>query len=90
MISSISSMIGMAAAYCCSNACSAVCNSCLGTTLEGTTGRKRSVLLLVFAIGASFFFEYKLGPAIVSEEGWIWKTYNSLPTFGKLIHRGCK
>ena len=88
MITSIPSMIGMAGTYCCTNACGALCNSCLGTTLEGTTGRKRSVLLLVFAVLASLFFQYKLGPAVVSRSSWIWKMYSTIPSFGKVVHKG--
>ena len=83
-------MIGMGMMYCCTNACGSLCNSCLGTTLEGTTGRKRSVLLLVFAILASFFFKYKLGPAVVSQKSWIWKAYSTIPSIGKLVHNGWK
>jgi len=81
-------MIAMAGTYCCTNAMGAICNSCLGTTLEGTTGRKRSVLLLVFAILSSFFFQYKLGPAIVSQTSWLWKMYATIPSMGRLVHGG--
>lgn len=88
MITSIPSMVAMAGTYCCTNAVGAICNSCLGTTLEGTTGRKRSVLLLLFAILASFFFQYKLGPAIVSKNSWIWKMYSTIPSFGRVVHKG--
>jgi serine incorporator 1/3 len=81
-------MIAMAGTYCCTNAVGTICNSCLGTTLEGTTGRKRSVLLLVFAILASFFFQYYLGPAVVNETSWIWNMYRTIPSMGKLVHNG--
>lgn len=81
-------MIAMAGTYCCTNAVGSICNSCLGTTLEGTTGRKRSVLLLVFAILASLFFQFKLGPAVVSESSWIWKMYSTIPSFGRVVHKG--
>lgn len=81
-------MVAMAGTYCCTNAVGTLCNSCLGTTLEGTTGRKRSVLLLVFVILSSFFFQYKLGPAVVSQESWIWKMYSTIPSFGRLVHKG--
>ncbi|CAB9512676.1 Serine incorporator 1 [Seminavis robusta] len=90
MITSIPSMVAMAGTYCCTNAVGSICNSCLGTTLEGTTGRKRSVLLLVFCILASLFFQYKLGPAVVSESSWIWKMYSTIPSFGRVVNKGWK
>jgi len=70
-------------------ACSAgqsLCQACFGTTAQGTTGRKRSVLLLAFAIAASLWFQYSVGPSIVSQEGWIWKSYRAIPGSGKLIY----
>jgi hypothetical protein len=49
-------------------------------------GRKRSVLLLAFAIATSLWFQYSVGPSIVSQSGWIWKTYRAIPGSGKLIY----
>jgi len=78
--------LSMAAVYCCCTAGSSLCNSCFGTVAVGTTGRKRSVLLLAMVIATSLWFQYSVGPSIVNETGWIWKTYRLIPVAGKLVH----
>eukprot|EP00536_Pseudo-nitzschia_multiseries_P018246 jgi/Psemu1/54752/gm1.54752_g len=70
--------LSMAAVYCFCSAGSSLCQSCFGTNAVGTTGRKRSVLLLAAVIATSLWFQYSVGPSIVSRSHWIWKT----PTFG--------
>jgi len=78
--------ISLAAVYCLCSAGSSLCQSCFGTTAPGTTGRKRSVLLLSFAIVVALWFQYSVGPSIVSQSGWIWKTYRVIPGTGKLVY----
>jgi len=84
----ISSTVGLGVGYCFCNACSKVCDSLLGNTSASTTGRKRSVLLLTIAIIMAFFFQYKLGPAIVTQTGFLWKLYRLIPGMGKLVYSG--
>lgn len=64
-----------------------MCQSCFGTTAAGTTGRKRSVLLLTLAIATALWFQYSVGPSIVSQSGWIWKTYRAIPGSGKFVFK---
>ena len=66
-------IISMAALYCCGTAASSLCNACFGTVAVGTTGRKRSVLLLAMVIATSLWFQYSIGPGILEQDGWIWK-----------------
>jgi len=79
----------MGLTYCCCNAAGSICNSCLGSTAVGTTGRKRSVLLLTMAIALALWFQYSVGPAIVtqSETSWVWKTYRWIPGLGKMVYK---
>jgi serine incorporator 1/3 len=67
-----------------------LCNACLGGTGEGTTGRKRAVLLLTIAITFALWFQYNVGPGIVQETGWVWKTYRAIPGTGKLVYKAWK
>jgi hypothetical protein len=78
--------ISLAAAYCVCSAGSSLCQSCFGTTAPGTTGRKRSVLLLTVAIVMALWFQYNVGPGIVSQTGWVWKTYRIIPGSGKWVY----
>jgi Serine incorporator (Serinc) len=77
----------MGLSYCFCTAAGSLCNSCFGSTAEGTTGRKRSVLLLTMAIAAALYLQYAVGPAIVSQSGWIWKTYRLIPGLGQPVYR---
>lgn len=94
MGAAISSSITLGLSYCCCTATGSLCNACLGSTAEGTTGRKRSVLLLTMAIAAALWFQYAVGPAIVSQKGTIWNTYRVIPGMGKMVyhswHDGCE
>lgn len=78
-------VISMAAIYCCCTAGSSLCNACFGTVSVGTTGRKRSVLLLAMAIASSLWFQYYLGPSIVGKNGWLWNIYKMVPGTQKLV-----
>lgn len=78
--------ISLAVTYCVCHAGASLCQSCFGTTAPGTTGRKRSVLLLAIAIILSLWFQYNVGPGIVSQTGWVWKTYRVIPGTGKWVY----
>lgn len=78
--------ISMAAVYCVCSAGASLCQSCFGTTAPGTTGRKRSVLLLALAIVFALWFQYVVGPGIVSRKGWVWKLYSLIPGTGKWVY----
>jgi len=84
------STLSLAATYCCCTSAASLCNSCLGSTSEGTTGRKRAVLLLTVGILVALFFQYSVGPGIVNQEGWIWRTYTAIPGTGKLLVKAWK
>jgi hypothetical protein len=79
-------MLSMAAVYCVCSAGAGLCQSCFGTTAAGTSGRKRSVLLLTLAIVTALWFQYSVGPSIVSQSGWVWKTYRVIPGSGKWVY----
>ena len=82
----ISQAVTLGVSYCCCNVAGSLCHACLGSTAEGTTGRKRSVLLLSLAIALALWFQYAVGPAIVSQKGWIWSTYRWMPGAGKWVY----
>ena len=86
MGAAISSTLTLGLTYCCCSSLGKLVESCLGTTAEGTTGRKRSVLLLGIAIALSLWFQYSVGPGIVSKSGWIWKSYRLLPGLGSMVY----
>lgn len=77
--------ISLAAIYCCCSASSCLCNSCFGTVAVGTTGRKRSVLLLGIVIACSLWFQYYVGPSIVHQSGTIWKIFKFIPGTSSVI-----
>jgi len=78
--------LSVAALYCCCSAGSSLCNSCFGTVAVGSTGRKRSVLLLAIVIATSLWFQYDVGPSIITQSGWIYKLYRFIPYLGSSIH----
>jgi len=80
------STISLAVTYCACSTAGSLCNSCFGTTAAGTSGRKRSVLLLTAAIAIAFWFQYWVGPSIVTHSGWIWGTYKHIPGIGKMTY----
>lgn len=73
----------MAAVWCFCSAGSSLCNACFGTVAVGTTGRKRSVLLLAMVIATSLWFQYSIGPGIVSKDLWMWKL---IPFADRFVH----
>lgn len=83
----ISSSLSMGLSYCCMSAAGSLCQACFGSTAAGTTGRKRSVLLLTLAVFVALWFQYAVGPAIVSQKGWIWSSYRTIPLgLGKTVY----
>lgn len=60
----------------------------MGSTADGTTGRKRSVLLLSLVIAVSLWFQYVVGPAIVvhNKDSWIWNAIRWMPGIGPLVY----
>ena len=79
--------ISLGLGYVCCTQTGNLCNACIGTTNEGTTGRKRAVALLAIAIAVALWYQYSVGPSIVTESGWIWRTYRAIPGTGKLIYK---
>ncbi|VEU43570.1 unnamed protein product [Pseudo-nitzschia multistriata] len=81
--------ISMAAVYCCCTAGSSLCQSCFGSVEAGTTGRKRSVLLLAIVIALSLWFQYDVGPSIVRDDrdGWVVWTLKWIPGLGGRVRR---
>ena len=75
----------MGLTWCCCTASSSLCQACFGSTAPGTTGRKRSVLLLTIAIAIALWLQYSVGPSIVSKSGFIWDFYRLIPGFGKMV-----
>jgi len=84
--------LSMAAVYCCCSAGASLCNSCFGTVAVGTTGRKRSVLLLAMVIASSLWFQYVLGPSIILQTGssMVWKMIQWIPYFGSMLQDAWK
>lgn len=76
----------MGLTYCCCTASNSLCQACFGSTAPGTTGRKRSVLLLALAIVMALWMQYYLAPAIVLKEGMLWTLYNLIPGSSQLTH----
>jgi hypothetical protein len=64
----IGSALSMGLSYCVCNAANSFCHAALGTTEAGTTGRRRSVLLLTIAIALSLWFKYDVSNVIVKAE----------------------
>ncbi|KAL7546260.1 hypothetical protein ACHAWF_009594 [Thalassiosira exigua] len=83
----ISSTVSMAATYCACASASSLCHACLGQTSPGTSGRRRSVLLLALSVLLALTFQYSVAPAILSDErGW-WKVAKATPGVGGRIYR---
>ncbi|KAL3821918.1 hypothetical protein ACHAXA_008958 [Cyclostephanos tholiformis] len=73
----ISSSASVTLAYCACASASSLCRACLGTTSpSGTTGRRRSVLLLSASCALSLLFQYYLAPALIGDDDhrrrWWW------------------
>lgn len=82
----ISSAVSLGLSYCVCNAANSLCEACLGTTAAGTTGRKRSVLLLTLAIVCAFWFEYHVSSLIVAHHGW----FGSIPYVANAWRGSCE
>jgi serine incorporator 1/3 len=73
--------------YCVCNSVGSVCNACLGSTAQAATGRRRSVLLLTLSIAIALWFQYSVGPAIVSGGGGtMHKVFRWIPGVGSLLY----
>ena len=75
----------MGMTWCFCTAAGSLCQACFGSTAEGTTGRKRSVLLLTIATALALWFQHSVGPAIVTRSGFLWKTYSLIPGLGNML-----
>jgi len=78
-------MFQLGIAYCCCNSAGSLCNTCLGSTSAGTTGRKRSVLLLSLTISLALAFQYLLAPYILSNDNWFSKI-RKVPGVAKYVY----
>lgn len=76
----------MGVTWCVCTAAGSLCQACFGSTAVGTTGRKRSVLLLSVATILALWFQYSVGPAIVARSGMLWKMYSLIPGMGKMLY----
>jgi serine incorporator 1/3 len=38
------------------------------------------------AIAAALWFQYYVGPGIVSQSGWMWKVFRAIPGAGKMMY----
>lgn len=83
MGSAISSAVSLSVTYCACSSASSICNACLGSTSPQTTGRRRSVLLLILAVVLSLTFQYSLAPAILEKGQEKWSIIGS--TIGKHV-----
>ena len=83
MGSAISSAVSVSVTYCACSSASSICNACLGSTSPQTTGRRRSVLLLILAVVLSLTFQYSLAPVILEKGQEKWSIIGS--TIGKHI-----
>jgi len=81
----IPSMFQLGIAYCCCNSAGSLCNTCLGSTSTGTTGRKRSVLLLSLTITLALAFQYLLAPFLLEDSSWFSKL-RRVPGVAKYVY----
>ena len=84
----------MGLTYCCCNVAGNLCQTCLGSTAAGTTGRKRSALFLLLTVVLSLWFQYSVGPSIVTQTGSMWRFYRWIPGVGNIVfdawHEPCQ
>mmetsp|Transcript_9947 Transcript_9947/g.24195 ORF Transcript_9947/g.24195 Transcript_9947/m.24195 type:complete len:504 (+) Transcript_9947:226-1737(+) len=78
--------ISLAAVYCVCSAAQSLCQACFGTVAVGTTGRKRSVLLLAMVIASALWFRYYVGPGIAGQTGWMGKITRYVPGARNLVY----
>jgi len=79
-------MFQLGLAYCCCNSAGSLCNTCLGSTSAGTTGRKRSVLLLSISIMLALTFQYCVAPYVISDSNWFHKA-RLVPGLAKRLYQ---
>jgi len=78
--------------FCLCSACGSLCESCLGNDKPSTTppsitsGRKRSVLLLLLSLASAFALQYGVAPAIVNT----YKDYLDMNSVGRYLYDAWK
>lgn len=80
------STLSMCCTYIACSSASSLCTACFGSTAPGTTGRKRSALLLLLTIFLALVFQYYVAPQIVSPTGYI-KAFETIPGIGKHVFK---
>jgi len=94
MGAAISSTLSLGLTYCACTSASSICNACLGQTSANTTGRRRSVLLLVLSVLLALTFQYSLAPAILGDKNSWWNIVRKTPGVGKYVFKswtnGCE
>ena len=89
MGSAISSAVSLSATYCACSSASLICNACLGQSNPQTTGRRRSVLLLVLSVILALLFQYSLAPTILQKGGEKWSIIGSTTRLFTSWTNGC-
>lgn len=82
----IPSTLQLGLTYCCCNSLGSLCTTCLGSSPDDkTTGRKRSVFLLLITIAVALYFQYGLSAQILSDDISWWNYYRKIPGLGKRL-----
>ena len=89
MGSAISSAVSLSATYCACSSASLICNACLGQSNPQTTGRRRSVVLLVLSVILVLLFQYSLAPTILQKGGEKWSIIGSTTRLFTSWTNGC-
>lgn len=89
MGSAISSAVSLSATYCACSSASLICNACLGQSNPHTTGRRRSVVLLVLSVILALLFQYSLAPTILEKGGEKWSIIGSTTRLFTSWTNGC-
>ncbi|KAL7456666.1 LOW QUALITY PROTEIN: hypothetical protein ACHAWC_008140 [Mediolabrus comicus] len=89
MGSAISSAVSLSATYCACSSASLICNACLGQSNPQTTGRRRSVFLLVLSVILALLFQYSLAPTILQKGGEKWSIIGSTTRLFTSWTNGC-
>lgn len=89
MGSAISSAVSLSATYCACSSASLICNACLGQSNPQTTGRRRSVVLLVLSVILALLFQYSLAPTILQKGGEKWSIIGSTTRLFTSWTNGC-
>lgn len=92
MMGSALTCVATSLTFCFCSACGSLCGSCLGNDKPSTappsitSGRKRSVLLLLLSLTCAFALQYAVAPAIVSE----YKDYLDMNSAGRYLYDSWK